>query len=77
MSDAAIDSLSLHSRGRLAAVGSRDGTTTLLELSSGLSVMQAGERNAMGAMFDREMKREKELEKREPRKHQVGSFVVV
>jgi len=47
--------------GRLVAVGDDAGTVSLLELSESLSQMQSNEKPAMLGMFDRETKREKNL----------------
>jgi dynein intermediate chain 2 len=47
--------------GRLVAVGDDSGTVSLLELSDSLSQIQSNEKPAMLGMFDRETKREKNL----------------
>jgi dynein intermediate chain 2 len=51
--------------GRLMAVGDEGGTVALLELCRGLSECQAGEKAAMGALLEREMRVEKNMEARE------------
>ncbi|XP_065676617.1 dynein intermediate chain 3, ciliary-like [Hydra vulgaris] len=60
----ALYSLCIHDQGRFVTVGSHEGTTTLLELSESLYTLLRHEKNAMGAMFERETKREKILETR-------------
>ena len=64
VSDYDIRALDFHGSGRFVAVGDGEGTTTLLQLSPGLSEMQNQERQTIGAMFEREQKREKMLETR-------------
>lgn len=51
--------------GRLVAVGDCNGTVSLLEVCESLAAPQANEKNAIGAMLDRETKQEKNLEQRE------------
>jgi dynein intermediate chain 2 len=51
--------------GRLVAVGDIQGTVSLLEVCESLAQQQPNEKAAIGAMFDRETKREKNLEVRE------------
>ncbi|XP_059183664.1 dynein axonemal intermediate chain 2-like [Centropristis striata] len=63
--DDALYSLRLQDNGRLVAVGSQQGGTTLLELCSGLSSLQKNEKSLLAAMFERETKREKILEARQ------------
>ncbi|CAK8685139.1 unnamed protein product [Clavelina lepadiformis] len=62
--DEAVHSLRVQDNGRIVACGSHSGTTTLLELSSGLCTMQKNEKNLVSGMFERETKREKILEAR-------------
>lgn len=50
--------------GSLLATGSVDGSVYMLELSEGLAVMQANEKNSVLQMLERESKREKNLEAR-------------
>eukprot|EP00884_Botryococcus_braunii_P012897 jgi/Botrbrau1/21608/Bobra.43_1s0014.1 len=49
--------------GRVLAVGTADGSTAILQLSSGLSTLQANEKQAITTVFERESNREKALEK--------------
>lgn len=60
----ALHSLRVHHAGKLVAVGSHTGTTTILELSSGLTKLQKNEKNLVNTMFERETHREKILEAR-------------
>jgi len=53
------------SGGRLVAVGDVGGTVSLLELCESLAVGQPKEKQAIASMFERETKREKNLEVRE------------
>ena len=46
------------------AVGDDTGTVSLLEVCDSLGVMQSNEKSAMHSMFEREMRREKNLEAR-------------
>jgi dynein intermediate chain 2 len=62
--DFALSSIAVQQHGRLVAVGSEDGTTSVLEFSTGLSKMQPDEKNNIANMFERESKREKNLEMR-------------
>lgn len=69
VSDAALSSISVQGSpqsggGRLVAVGDVNGTVSLLELSENLAMAQHNEKVVIGAMFDRESKREENLEKR-------------
>lgn len=64
VTDKALTSFNIQDTGKLVTVGAADGSTTLLELCEGLVVMQNGEKSAMGQMFERETKREKNLEAR-------------
>jgi dynein intermediate chain 2 len=64
------------SGGRLVAVGDVGGTVSLLELCESLAVGQPKEKQAIASMFERETKREKNLEVRErdlKRKQQQSS----
>lgn len=47
------------------AVGSRKGSTTILELSEGFSTLNKNEKVVVSAMFERETHREKILEARQ------------
>jgi dynein intermediate chain 2, axonemal len=51
--------------GKLVAVGDVDGSVSILEVSDSLAIPQANEKTAIGNMFEREGKREKNLEARE------------
>ncbi|XP_035157563.2 dynein axonemal intermediate chain 2 isoform X2 [Callithrix jacchus] len=62
--DEALFCLRVQDNGCLIACGSQLGTTTLLEVSSGLSTLQRNERNIASSMFERETRREKILEAR-------------
>lgn len=64
MCEDALHSLRVHHAGKLVAVGSHTGTTTILELSSGLTKLQKNEKNLVNTMFERETHREKILEAR-------------
>merc|ERR1712070_274693 len=64
------------SGGRLVAVGDINGTVSLLEVCESLAQQQANEKQAIAGMFERETKREKNLEMRErdlKRKQQQGA----
>lgn len=50
--------------GRLLAVGDAQGTVSLLQASAGLAVPLPDEKGAMGALLERESRREEALEKR-------------
>lgn len=50
--------------GKVVAVGDVNGTVTLLEVSDNLAVCQPNEKLAIGLLFDRESKREENLEKK-------------
>nr|XP_023418649.1 dynein intermediate chain 2, axonemal isoform X3 [Cavia porcellus] len=63
--DEALFCLRVQDNGCLIACGSQNGTTTLLEVSSGLSTLQRNERNIASSMFERETRREKILEARQ------------
>lgn len=64
ISEVGLTSLRVQGQGKLVALGSEDGTTTIVELSSGLSDAQPNEKYAMTTIFERETKREKNLEVR-------------
>lgn len=59
-----ISSIAVQNQGRLLAVGSEEGTTSVLELSSALHDLQPNEKQVIADMFERETKREKNLEMR-------------
>ncbi|KAM9222042.1 dynein axonemal intermediate chain 2 [Leptosomus discolor] len=62
--DEPLSSLRLQDNGRVVGCGSKLGTVTLLEISSGLCTLQRNEKTLATAMFERETKREKILETR-------------
>lgn len=62
--DCGLSSIAVQSDGRMVALGSKDGTTSVLEMSEGLYRMQPKEKTTMTHMFDRETRREKNLEMR-------------
>lgn len=62
ISDAGLSSLSLQAGGGLAAVGDADGSITLMQLCDSLVQMVPNEKNILMNLFDREYKREKNLE---------------
>mmetsp|Transcript_28469 Transcript_28469/g.74446 ORF Transcript_28469/g.74446 Transcript_28469/m.74446 type:complete len:577 (-) Transcript_28469:131-1861(-) len=62
VSDAALTSLSVQAQGSLAAVGDSDGVVTLLKLCDALAQPGPNEKNVVGQIFDRETRREKNLE---------------
>ncbi|NXS62969.1 DNAI2 protein, partial [Brachypteracias leptosomus] len=62
--DEPLSSLRLQDNGHIIACGSKLGTITLLEISSGLCTLQRNEKTLATAMFERETKREKLLEAR-------------
>lgn len=64
VADKCLTSVSPESNGRMLAVGAADASVTLLELCDGLCMMQTGEKVGITAMFERETKREKNLEAR-------------
>mmetsp|Transcript_17717 Transcript_17717/g.48204 ORF Transcript_17717/g.48204 Transcript_17717/m.48204 type:complete len:583 (-) Transcript_17717:175-1923(-) len=62
VSDCALTSLSVQAQGQLAAVGDADGVITLLQLCDGLAHPMPNEKNLIGQIFERETKREKNLD---------------
>ncbi|NXE30292.1 DNAI2 protein, partial [Ardeotis kori] len=60
-----LSSLRVQDNGRVVGCGSKLGTVTLLEISSGLCTLQRNEKALATAMFERETKREKILESRQ------------
>jgi len=70
VSDHALSSLSVQNQGSLVAVGDADGVITLLQLCDSLVQAAPNEKNVIGAMFDRETKREKNLD--QIKKQQAG-----
>jgi dynein intermediate chain 2 len=64
VTDVGLHTMSVESNGKTIAAGAMDGSTTLLEICDGLSVTQPAEKTAMAQMFERETRREKNLEAR-------------
>lgn len=62
VSDSALSSISVQAQGSLVAVGDSEGVITLLQLCDSLTQPMPNEKNVIGQMFDRETKREKNLE---------------
>lgn len=62
--EASLTSISVQNEGRLVAVGASEGSTTLLEVSPSLYEPQNNEKASIAQMFERENKREKNLEVR-------------
>jgi len=62
ISEAALTSINIQPAGGLMAVGDSDGVITLMQLCDSLVQMAPNEKNMIGAVFDRETKREKNLE---------------
>ena len=57
-----LTSFNVQDTGRLVTVGAADGSATLMELCEGLYAPQPSEKQSVNQMFDRETKREKNLE---------------
>lgn len=62
VSDCALTSLGVQSQGNLVAVGDAEGVITLLQVCDGLCHADPREKALIGQMFERETKREKNLE---------------
>jgi len=62
VSDNALTCTSVEKGGQFVACGDSDGVITLLSLCDALTHMQPNEKNHIGLMFERESKREKNLE---------------
>jgi dynein intermediate chain 2 len=62
VTDSALTSLSVQNGGQFAAVGDSEGVITLLQLCEGLVQPMPNEKNMIGQIFEREQKREKNLE---------------
>jgi len=62
--EAPLSTLRVQSHGKLVALGSEDGTTTVIQLSDNLCEPQPNEKHVMTSIFERETKREKNLEVR-------------
>ena len=65
VSEAPLTSFNIQSAGQLIVAGDASGTTTMYELSEGLTVMQQNEKASIMQMLERESKREKNLETRQ------------
>uniref|UniRef100_A0A7S0V3I3 Uncharacterized protein n=1 Tax=Polytomella parva TaxID=51329 RepID=A0A7S0V3I3_9CHLO len=63
VSDLPLTSFAVQEAGQMVAVGTSDGSTTILQLSKSLSEPTQSEKAAINAVFDRETQREKNLEK--------------
>jgi dynein intermediate chain 2 len=73
VSDTGLCSIKLQQSGALAAVGDLSGTVTVLDLNSALSQMQKTEKKEMVEMFERETRREKNVEMRQiARKREIA-----
>ena len=64
VSDCAQNYMRVESSGKYVASGGVDGSTTLFEICSGLYQIQPNEKQTISAIFERESKREKNLEMR-------------
>ena len=62
--DDGLYSVSIEQQGSLLCTGSVDGSVYLLELSEGLTTLQRNEKPQITSMFERESKREKNLDAR-------------
>jgi dynein intermediate chain 2 len=56
VSPAALQCVDMRSDGRSIAVGAADGTCTIVSVSDGLCAPQSGEKQAIGSMFEREVR---------------------
>ena len=63
--DCGISSISVQPRGRKVAIGSDDGSVSILEMSSALYETPEDEKIVISNMLDRETRREKNLEMRQ------------
>jgi len=68
VSDSSLQSIKVHNNGKHIAVGTADGTVTILRVSKGLSEVQKDEKSMISTMLDRETRREKNLEIRSMQK---------
>ena len=64
VSDSGLASIKVQAGGKMVALGSLDGTVTVLQLSRGLYEPQKEEKSNISQMFERELRREKNLELR-------------
>lgn len=78
VSDAALSSISIEGNiqggGKLVAVGDVNGTVSMLEVCDSLAVPQMNEKSNVNAIFERETKRERNLEVRERDVKRVKAF---
>mmetsp|Transcript_22273 Transcript_22273/g.48962 ORF Transcript_22273/g.48962 Transcript_22273/m.48962 type:complete len:569 (-) Transcript_22273:238-1944(-) len=65
VTDQSLTSVKVQESGKMVAVGAQDGSVTLLDICDGLAQMQTGEKHAISAIFERETRREKNLEARQ------------
>ncbi|KAL9185252.1 hypothetical protein ACHAXT_003029 [Thalassiosira profunda] len=63
VTDAALSCIGVSGNGKLVACGDNNGTITLLEVSNSLSQPQPNEKATVGAVLEREAKKEKQSEK--------------
>ena len=64
VTEAGLSAISAQNAGSLVAVGSMDGSTTLLQVCGSLAEPQGNEKQSITQMLERENKREKNLEMR-------------
>jgi len=64
VSDSGLASIKVQAAGKMVALGSLDGTVTVLQLSKGLYELQKEEKSVVSQMLERELRREKNLELR-------------
>ncbi|KAK5639983.1 hypothetical protein RI129_010794 [Pyrocoelia pectoralis] len=64
VSDEPLSCLRIHEQGRLIAVGTAKGTTSLVQVTENLATSSKQDKSLLNAMFERETKREKILEAR-------------
>ena len=62
--EAGLSTIAVHKEGKYVAVGDVNGTVCLLDVCDSLAQMQPNEKQAMNGMFEREQRREKNLELR-------------
>jgi len=68
VTDKSLHTLRVEQSGRLIAIGSVDGATTLFQISESLSVMQQNEKQGISQMLERETRRERNLQDMEKKK---------
>jgi len=52
----------MNMQGKLVAIGDQDGVVTVIELCDSLNQLQPKEKEVISEMFDRETRKEKQLE---------------